>query len=191
MARARRSATEALYCAGCGTPERLGQTSTADELHREIRPSVHLPDIVNLHDMGMLQGGDRFRLPRKPGQFRRAGVLARQEHFESGSPLELAVADAIDDAVAAPSQDGEHFITRDVRQWGARMQSGAENLGSRRGREYAFKQAIDPAALGEALRHFHQQLRVIRAHLRGRQVGAQRLFDQLKNLHMIAIGLRW
>ena len=95
--------------------ELSSQTSTVDELHREVRPSVHLADVVDLHDIGMLQSGDRLGFTHEPRQFGVARILPSQQHFQGSRPLKLAMAHTINDSVAAPPQDLEHFITGDFR----------------------------------------------------------------------------
>ena len=48
-----------------------------DEFQREERPAVVLADLVDLHDVGVLQAGDGLGLGPEAGAARRAGVARR------------------------------------------------------------------------------------------------------------------
>src|SRR5438046_2518323 len=70
-------------------PGPLMQAAAIDKLEREVRPAVVLADLVNLHDVRVLQMSDRLRLAAEAGQFARASMGARQHHLQSDHPLEL------------------------------------------------------------------------------------------------------
>ncbi len=55
----------------------LVQAAAVDELQREERPAVVLADLVDLHDVGVLQPGDGLGLGAEAGQVGLAGVARR------------------------------------------------------------------------------------------------------------------
>ena len=68
---------------GSGVPPSFFvQAAAGAELQREERQAVVLADLVDLHDVGMLQAGDGLGLGAEAGQFRAAGVAAGQDHLQ-------------------------------------------------------------------------------------------------------------
>ncbi len=65
-----------------------GQAAAVDELQREVRPTVAVADLVDLHNVGVLQAGDGLALGAKASPFRGAGVGAGQDHFEGHQAIE-------------------------------------------------------------------------------------------------------
>ena len=51
----------------------LGQVAALDELHREVGPAVHVAHVIDLHDVGVAQAGDRLRLAQEALQLLRPG----------------------------------------------------------------------------------------------------------------------
>ena len=51
--------------------ELLGQAAAVDELQREERQALVLADLVDLHDVRVLQPGDRLGLGAEAGQLAR------------------------------------------------------------------------------------------------------------------------
>src|SRR5207247_8534558 len=62
--------------------EPISETAARAVLQREERQPVAIPDLVDLHDVAVLQAGDGFGLGAKPGQGRPAGVSPGENHFE-------------------------------------------------------------------------------------------------------------
>ena len=60
----------------------LGQVAALDQLHREVGPAVHVADVIDLHDVGVAQAGDRLRLAQEALQLLRPGVGAGQQHLQ-------------------------------------------------------------------------------------------------------------
>ena len=62
--------------------EPLVQAAAVDELQREVRQAVGLADLVDLHDVGVLQAGDGLRLGQEAGGGLGVGVGAGQDHLQ-------------------------------------------------------------------------------------------------------------
>src|SRR5207244_3624083 len=91
----------------------LRQTPAGDELHGEVSAAIDLTDIIYLHDVRMLKGGDRFGFAREPRQLDSAGELTRQKHLERDDAIQLDVPHSIDDPDPAVTEHFKHFVTRD------------------------------------------------------------------------------
>ena len=74
------------------TGETLGKRPAVDEFHREIRPAVEIADIMNLHDVRIVQGGNGAGFAHEARELHRAGVFARAEHFHGHRAIELEMA---------------------------------------------------------------------------------------------------
>jgi hypothetical protein len=95
--------------------ELLCQSSSLDKLHREVRPTGQVADIVDLYDVRMPQCRHRLGLAPETPQFLRIGVSAGEQHLDGDDALELEVLGLEDDAYAAPAEDGLHVIAVDLR----------------------------------------------------------------------------
>ena len=69
-------------------------------------------DLVDLHDVGMLQARDSFSLGLEACQVGLSGVTARQYHLQRHQPIELAVPGLIHHAHAAAAQFAEDLVAR-------------------------------------------------------------------------------
>ena len=63
-----------------------------------------LADLVDLHDVGVLQSGDRLRLDAEPLPLRGAGISAAQDHFQGDDAVEADLPGLVNDAHAAAVQ---------------------------------------------------------------------------------------
>jgi hypothetical protein len=79
---------------------------------REEGEACVLADLEDLHDVGMLQTGDRLRLDAEAFQLGSAGVAARQDHLQGDDAIELEMPSLVNNAHAAAAQFGEHFVAR-------------------------------------------------------------------------------
>ncbi len=95
---------------GCAV-EAVGQTAAVDELEGEEGQAVLLADLVDLHDVGMLQAGHRLGLGLEAGQGVGAGVVGGEHHFEGDHTAQAGVAGLVDDAHAAAPQLTEDLVT--------------------------------------------------------------------------------
>ena len=94
------------------TPQRLA----FDALHHDVvraRPVGGLADVVDVDDVGVVQGGGGARLPLEPLQQLRIGAGA--EDLDGDGPAEPRVARAVDLAHAAGSQAVDDFVGADAR----------------------------------------------------------------------------
>ena len=89
------------------------QAAAIDIFQREKGPAVDFADLVNLHDIGMLQTGRRLGLELEAAQIVVAGMGAAQHHLESHDAVEPSLPGLVDDAHAAPAQDAEDFVVAD------------------------------------------------------------------------------
>ena len=71
-----------------------------------------LAGLVNLHDVGMKQLGDGFRLGAKPRQPDLTDVRSRQDHLQGDQALQPTVPRLVDDAHAAPAEFFQDVVTR-------------------------------------------------------------------------------
>ena len=81
--------------------EFLGQAAAFDELHREIRPSLVLPDLVDLHDVRMAQTRDGLRFKLESHQFRRSRIGPGQQHLDRHGTAQTQMPGTKDDADSA------------------------------------------------------------------------------------------
>ena len=68
--------------------EPLVQRAALHELQAEVRLAAQLVDLVDLHDVGVLELGDGLGLQSEAGQVVLAGVVARQDHLEGDDAVE-------------------------------------------------------------------------------------------------------
>ncbi len=90
----------------------LVEAASLHELQRKIGPAFVLAGLVDLHDVGMKQLGDGFRLGAKPRQAHLTDMRSRQDHLQGDQALQPAVPRLVDDAHAAPAEFFQDVITR-------------------------------------------------------------------------------
>ena len=119
----------------CPVPGRQGpvaahlfEAGAVHEFQSEIGQAVVLGDVVNLHDVWMLQARDRLRLGMKGGPLLWAGMSSGQDHLQGHHPFEGRLSGSVDDAHAAASQLSQDFITGESRP---RRQLSGEGRGTR------------------------------------------------------------
>jgi hypothetical protein len=96
--------------------EVLGQAAAVEVLQREERETVVLADLVDLHNVGMVQPGHRLGLGAEAGQVFRLGLGAGQDHLQGDEALELRLPRLVDHAHAAAAEQAQHLIARHDRQ---------------------------------------------------------------------------
>jgi hypothetical protein len=101
----------------------LGQAAALDILQRAVGAAERAAeragpraDLEDLHDVRMLQPGDRLRLAMEARQLLGIGKGTAQDHLQSHEAIELDVAGLEDDPHAAPSQLPQHLVPLHVRQ---------------------------------------------------------------------------
>ena len=90
----------------------LLETAAFHELQRKIGPTFVLARLVNLHDVGMKQLGNGFRLGAKPRQADLANMRSSQDHLQSDEALQATMSRLVNDAHAAPPELFQDVITR-------------------------------------------------------------------------------
>jgi hypothetical protein len=73
---------------------------------------VVLADLVDLHDMRVLQTRDGLGFGAEALEIGRAGVAAAEDHLEGHQPPQGGVVGFVDDTHAAPAEFGNDFIAR-------------------------------------------------------------------------------
>lgn len=111
----------------------LRQVAAADEFHREKRPALGFANLVDLHDIGVLQTGDRFRLNAKACLLCGVRMAARQDHLECHKALERNLTRLISDTHAAAPQLRDHLVPRHNGQRRPRAILGRRRRGGARG----------------------------------------------------------
>ena len=99
-----------------GRPGRPGEVMSErpalDILEGQIGPAVRLADLEDLHDVRMLQRGDRLGFTAKTLAFGSAGVSARQDHLQRHQAVQVLLTGLVDHPHAAPAQLALDFVTR-------------------------------------------------------------------------------
>ena len=85
-------------------------------LQRHERQAVMLANGVNLHDVRVLQAGDRFGLDAEPGEIVLAGVCPGADHLDRDQTLQPHVAGFVNDAHPALPQHAKHLVSRQLRK---------------------------------------------------------------------------
>ena len=75
--------------------------------------AVLLADLVNLHDVGMLQAGDGFGLFTETSNLLGVGIFAGENHLERHEALEVDLAGLVNPSHPTAAQDAQDLITGD------------------------------------------------------------------------------
>ncbi len=89
----------------------LNQAAVLDVLQREVRASIRRADVENLHDIGVVQAGDRLGFLPKTLVIFWARVRAGENHLQGDQPVERLVPGLVDDAHPPSSQLAEDLVT--------------------------------------------------------------------------------
>ena len=98
-----------------GPGEPFGQAAAGKVLHREERPAVGIAVLVHLHNVGMLDGGDRLGLSEESDQLLGPGPLFAQHHLHGDQPVEPHLAGLPDRPHPAFSERRKHVVAGDGR----------------------------------------------------------------------------
>ncbi len=121
---------------GCGTGpfaerfELIGEVAPLDELHAEIALAVVLAHLVDRHDAGVVEQGDRLGLVLEPEQVGVIGQHAGLDHLECDGPVEVDLPSLVDDAHAAAAQLLEELVVAEVADGRAARQVGLARAAS-------------------------------------------------------------
>ena len=94
----------------------LSQAAPLDKLHREIQPAFVLTHVIDLHDVRMMQSGNRHRFALKSQSLVRAGIGTGQKHFERDHASEAQLPGLVDNSDAATAEDRLDFVPEDARE---------------------------------------------------------------------------
>ena len=90
----------------------LVETASLDVFERKERPPFKFAGLEYLHDIGVKQFGNCFRLGSKPRQANLPGVRPRQDHLERDQSPEPAMAGLVDHPHASPAELCEDVVAR-------------------------------------------------------------------------------
>ena len=81
--------------------------------------AVVLADLVDRHDAGVVEQGDRLGLVPEPAQLVVAGEHAGPDHLQGDGPVEADLPGLVDDAHAAAAQLAPDLVVAEVADHGA------------------------------------------------------------------------
>src|SRR5262249_5051347 len=93
------------------------ERAAVHELEGEIRKPLVLADLVDLHDVGVLQWGEGAGLLAEAGELLRAGVGPGQDHLQRAQPIQPYLPGLVDEAHPAATQLPQDLVTGDGRQF--------------------------------------------------------------------------
>src|SRR5262249_13668080 len=94
--------------------EPVGEALALDELHGEVAPAVVLADLVDRHDMRVVETGDGLGLVAEASEVVVAGPGPCAEHLQRDEAVEGALAGLVDDAHAAAAEDAVDLVVAEV-----------------------------------------------------------------------------
>src|SRR5262249_53118987 len=101
----------------------LGYAAVLNQFHAEVVPAVVLADLVNGHDVRMIEVGDGSRFGAEALHFRRGRQLAGEDHLQGDDAVEGNLPGPVDDAHAAAADLAQQLVVAE----------GAHRVGSRVG----------------------------------------------------------
>ena len=115
-ARASASINSAARRAGQGVPSsRRSRLPPSTILQLEEGQAVGLADVVDLHDVGVLQAGDGLRLGQEADGGLVVGMGTGQDHLQGAGAVQEDLSGAVDDAHAAAAQLAQDLVAGDGR----------------------------------------------------------------------------
>ena len=87
----------------------LGQAARIGKLHHQKRPAVMFADLVDLHDVGMMQPGDGLAFERKRARACAESSDLGLQHLDGDDAIELFLPGLVNHAHAAASQPVREF----------------------------------------------------------------------------------
>ena len=110
----------------------LGKAASIDVFERQKGGSVVLVDLMNLHDIGMLQVSDGLGLGSETHRLDRPGVGAAQNHLQGDDTIELHLPGFIDDSHAASPQFLQHLVSGNLQSGEGTAGDGIAELAIRK-----------------------------------------------------------
>ena len=96
-----------------GSVELLVEAAARDELQLEESQALRLTDVVDLHDMWVLEPRHRLGLGEEAGGGLGRGIGAGQDHFQGAGAVEPGLAGLVNDAHAAAAQLARDLVAGD------------------------------------------------------------------------------
>ena len=109
----------------------VGERAAVAELQGKVRLAAHLADLMQLHDVRVLQARHGFRLDLEAQPFGGAGVLDGANHLQGCEAIGLELARPVDDAHAAVAEHAEDLVAGDFRIFLALARRQARRNGPR------------------------------------------------------------
>src|SRR5262249_31834932 len=94
--------------------ELVGQSAALDEFQATVGAAVLPAHLINLHDVGVVQLGDRFGLDLEAGDLFGAGGGAGQDTLEGHDAAQAVLAGLVNDGHAATTEQFQDVIAGDV-----------------------------------------------------------------------------
>ena len=131
--------------AGSALGQHLLEVPPADQLHREVAPAFMLPDLVDRHDVGMIELGDRLHLVLESPQLVLRRQCSRPDHLERHWPVEADLAGRINDAHTAAAQLAHQLVVAEIAHASTRPQALVFGLSA--GRDSCRGSRVGPCGL--------------------------------------------
>ena len=92
----------------------VGEAAPFQQLQRDKGKAGGLADVVDLHDIGMMQPGDRFRLAPETVQVLRPGLEAGTDHLQGDQTVQLVLPGLVDHPHATVAQLRQDVVVSDL-----------------------------------------------------------------------------
>jgi hypothetical protein len=92
------------------------QAAAVDIFQLEERQTVGHSDVVDLHDVGVLEAGDGLGLGQEKDDRLVVGIGTRQDHFQHTGAVQQEFPRLVDDSHATPTQLAQDLVALDCRQ---------------------------------------------------------------------------
>ena len=105
------------------------QAAAGDILELQERQAIGLADVVDLHDVRVLEPGDRLGLRQEPGTNLGVGMGTGEDHLQGARAIEPDLAGPVDDPHAAPAQQPLDLETGQASRQRLQGRTGGQGLG--------------------------------------------------------------
>jgi len=153
-----------------GLVEPVVEGHPVDVLHRDVQPSREHVDVVDRHDVGVVEPRQRLRLAKHAGATGEAALPLVVQDLQRNLAVELGIVGGVDGAHPADADDVEHDVTADTCETVAgRRGKGATVPGIRDERDvdgWAIQEIVGTSLAARALDGGRQPRAVSRRHRR-------------------------
>ena len=95
--------------------ERLIQRRPIDVFQRKMGERITFADLVDLHDVGVLQSGNGLRLDLEAGQLLGAGMATGKDHLQRHQTVEFPLPRLVDDSHSPAAEFAKNVVATDIR----------------------------------------------------------------------------